>query len=96
MVDSYSFGQIIFSKAGKDKGKPFVIVGIEDEFVYIADGKLRTIDKPKLKKMKHIQPTKVIAQNLTHKLTQGDKITNSDLKEALENYLNGNLIEGGL
>ena len=56
MNNKYSLGQIVFSKCGRDQGKPFVIVSIEDEYVYLVDGNLRKVDNPKLKKHKHIQP----------------------------------------
>lgn len=51
-------GQIVISKAGRDINRKFVILKIIDEnYVLISDGKLRKIDKPKLKKNKHMQKT---------------------------------------
>lgn len=51
-------GQIVISKAGRDINRKFVILKIIDEnYVLISDGKLRKIDKPKLKKNKHLQKT---------------------------------------
>ena len=45
-------GNIVLSKAGRDKGNYFVVLKTVDEnFVYIADGDLRKVDNPKLKKM---------------------------------------------
>ena len=57
MNNKYSLGQIVFSKCGRDQGKPFIIVSIEDEYVYLVDGDLRKVDNPKLKKKKHVQLT---------------------------------------
>jgi ribosomal protein L14E/L6E/L27E len=53
-LDSKSLiGRVVYSKAGRDKDKHFVIVGIlNTDFVYIADGSLRKITKPKKKKDK--------------------------------------------
>ena len=48
-------GQICFSKAGHDKGGAFIILHSDDTYAYIADGKLRTLEKPKKKKRIHIQ-----------------------------------------
>lgn len=43
-------GQIILSKAGRDAGRYFVVIDIlNSEYVLIADGDLRKIDRPKKK-----------------------------------------------
>ncbi len=48
-------GAIVLSKAGRDKNRAFVITEVLDsEYVMIADGRLRTIDRPKKKKCKHL------------------------------------------
>lgn len=52
-------GSVVISKAGRDKGKKLVVVELVDEdFVNVADGGLRRVEKPKRKKIKHLQPTK--------------------------------------
>ena len=53
-------GQVVISKNGRDKGKYFIILDIEDEYLFLADGNLRTITKPKKKKIKHTQKTNKI------------------------------------
>ena len=50
-------GQIVFSKCGRDKGLAFVVLSVEGEYVFLADGHLRPLIKPKKKKAKHVQPT---------------------------------------
>ncbi|MBS6610248.1 MULTISPECIES: KOW domain-containing RNA-binding protein [Peptoniphilus] len=48
-------GQVVRSKKGRDEGKVFVITEIIDEnFLYLVDGKLRKLDRPKKKKVKHL------------------------------------------
>ena len=51
----------MLSKCGRDKGKAMVIIGLDKEtdaqYVFLADGLLRTLERPKKKKIKHIQPT---------------------------------------
>lgn len=47
---------VIRSMAGRDKNRLMVIISVKDEeYVYVADGKLRTLARPKLKKKKHIR-----------------------------------------
>ena len=48
-------GMLAMSKAGHDEGRLYVIIGVDDSYVYLADGRLRPLDKPKKKKKKHIQ-----------------------------------------
>ena len=43
------------SKAGHDKGALYVIIREEGEYVYVADGRIRTSDRPKKKNRKHVQ-----------------------------------------
>ena len=48
-------GRLVRSTAGRDGGRPFVVVAeIDEDFVLIADGSLRKIDRPKKKRRKHL------------------------------------------
>ncbi len=53
-------GSIVISKAGRDKGMLFLVVDIKDGYIYVADGKLRRVENPKKKKVKHLQGTNFI------------------------------------
>lgn len=48
-------GMLARSKAGHDAGKVYVIIDVDDTYVYLTDGQIRTIDNPKKKKRKHVQ-----------------------------------------
>lgn len=49
-------GDIVISKAGHDKDKPFVVIAVMNEdFVLIADGQSRTTEAPKLKRKRHLR-----------------------------------------
>ncbi|EFM38335.1 hypothetical protein HMPREF0379_1888 [[Eubacterium] yurii subsp. margaretiae ATCC 43715] len=48
-------GQLVRSIAGHDKGEYFLVYQIiDDNFVLIVNGKTRKLEKPKLKKIKHL------------------------------------------
>ena len=49
-------GMFARSKAGHDKDKLYIILKSEGEYVYLTDGNLRPLSKPKRKSRKHIQP----------------------------------------
>ena len=48
-------GMLARSRAGHDAGALYVITEADDTYVYLVDGKVRTLDKPKKKKKKHVQ-----------------------------------------
>lgn len=50
-------GQIVISKAGRDKGYFLVISSFCDGKVYVCDGKERPIERPKPKNPKHLSFT---------------------------------------
>ena len=54
-VDIVETGMLAKSKAGHDKGQLYVIYDVDETYVYLVDGKIRTIEKPKKKKQKHVQ-----------------------------------------
>lgn len=77
-------GQVVFSIAGRDAGRVFVVVGrIDDKHVLISDGDLRRIEKPKKKKVKHIKAAEEVILPLKEKLMKGDRVSNSEIRKAL-------------
>ena len=56
-LNKYERGQLVKSTAGHDKGCVAAVFAVEnDEFVVLADGKTRSVNKPKRKRVKHIEP----------------------------------------
>ena len=48
-------GQVVRSKKGRDEGKVYIIMEIiDDDLILLVDGKLRKLDRPKKKKVKHL------------------------------------------
>ena len=54
-MERFEIGMLAKSKAGHDKGHVYIIVETDATCVYLVDGKIRTLDRPKKKKMKHVQ-----------------------------------------
>lgn len=82
----YEVGCFAVSKAGHDCNEIYVIIKGEREYVYLADGKLRTIEKPKKKKLKHIQIINLVDQEIQAKLSQDKLLINEDIKRAIKLY----------
>jgi ribosomal protein L14E/L6E/L27E len=77
-------GRVVFSKAGRDKGKYFIIVDIIDEqYVTVADGDLRRLSSPKKKKNKHLDMKPEVLEGIADKLTNGKKVFDAELRSAI-------------
>jgi len=86
-MDDLELGQIVRSKAGRDKGRVFVVVGkVDEQHVLIADGDLRKIEKPKKKKYKHLQKYNEVVHEIREKLKKGETLTNEEIRKLLEPY----------
>lgn len=48
-------GMLACSKAGHDKDSVYVIIREDGEYIYLTDGKTRTVERPKRKNKKHVQ-----------------------------------------
>lgn len=82
-------GKIVFSKSGRDAGKCFIIYDIIDEdYVYLVDGSLRRLAKPKKKKVKHIELKPAVLDEIREKILNGKEVFDSEIKQGIENYLN--------
>lgn len=82
-------GRIVFSKSGRDAGKCFIIYDIIDEdYVYLVDGNLRKLAKPKKKKIKHIELKPERLETIREKILGGKKVFDSEVYSAIDSYLN--------
>ena len=77
-------GMYARSLAGHDKGKLYVILAVDGEYVYLADGKNRRADRPKKKKIRHIQPDFHMDAVIKEKLDLAVPIRDEDLKRAIK------------
>ena len=85
MDDHSLLGKVVHSKSGRDKGKYFIVIGIIDaEYVYISDGDLRKIEKPKKKKIKHLVFTNLMAEDIREAILSDGRISNSKIRKFLK------------
>lgn len=77
---------IVVATAGRDKGKPFLVLSIDHEYVFLADGRLRRAEKPKRKKIKHVRFEASGSGRAAEKLQSGEKVINSEVRRALADY----------
>lgn len=75
-------GQLVISKAGRDKGRMFIIQGVvETDFVRLVDGKLRPLEKPKRKKIIHLQAT-----NIHTDILDQPHVNNANIRKLIQQY----------
>ena len=80
---------VVISTAGRDAGSCFYVIGMEGAYVFLADGKGRTLDKPKRKKLKHIEKVLRSETRVAAKLLSGDKVLNGELRRDLASICRG-------
>ena len=77
---------LVVSKAGRDQGQLFYVIDVDEQYVYLADGKSRRIEAPKRKKQKHVRFIAESAAPVAEKIRSKEKITNSELRKAIAAY----------
>ena len=56
-------GQLVRSKAGRDKTRMLAVLAVDGPMLWLADGNLRKVGDPKRKKAKHVAPTTTVLAN---------------------------------
>jgi ribosomal protein L14E/L6E/L27E len=87
LSDDIAIGQVVKSRAGRDKGKVFLVLEvIDNQNVLIVDGNLRKLDNPKQKKLKHLIVYNTVLPELGYKLENKIKINNAYIRKLLEPF----------
>ena len=84
-MDRWEKGMLAKSLAGHDKDKEYVIINIEETHIYLADGEIRTLDKCKKKKKKHVQ--------LIRRKYDIEHVDDAGIRSILNNYKKTETIE---
>jgi len=71
-------GSVVKAQAGRDSGGFFAVVGLEEEYCFIADGKSRKLERPKRKNIKHL--------SFTNSVIDLSEITDKKLRTALKQF----------
>ena len=78
-------GAIVVSKMGRDEGRSFVVIQeVDSDFVMLADGKLRTMDRLKKKRRKHLKTTGIVVDELRTRLSNGEAVENHEVRSWLK------------
>lgn len=89
METNTPLGEVVYSRTGRDSGNYYIVIDIiNNDYVYIADGKLRKIEKPKKKKCKHLIFTGKFSMEIRTSILGEKKISNSKIKSFLDTISN--------
>ena len=77
---------LVVSKAGRDQGQLFYVIDADEQYVYLADGKSRRLEKPKRKKRRHIEQIPRTESRIAEKIRNGEKVLNSELRKELASF----------
>ncbi|HKL80501.1 MAG TPA: KOW domain-containing RNA-binding protein [Mobilitalea sp.] len=77
-MEDFVTGGFVASRAGHDLGKYYVIFSKDSEYVYLVDGRIRTLDCPKKKIKKHVirldQSDPVLADKIVNRTARNEEI----------------------
>lgn len=74
---------LVISLAGRDRDEVMLVVREEEDFLWLANGKLRRAEAPKRKKRKHTAFIAHCDARTREKLLTAGRLTNSDIRKAL-------------
>ena len=76
-------GDIALSLAGRDKGRLFFVLEVGPSRALLTDGKLRRIEHPKSKALKHLRFLKNGHLETARKIRDGTIVSNKEIRKAL-------------
>ena len=78
-------GSVVRSLAGRDQGRLFVVIQeLDSDFVMVANGKLRGMDRLKKKRRKHLKPTGSVVEELRNRLAAGEMVEDHEIRSWLK------------
>ena len=81
-------GRLVYSQTGRDADKAFVVIRTDQKgFLFLADGDIRKVEKPKPKNPKHIKATNYTLEELREVLLKGELPENHILRTNIRQLL---------
>ena len=82
-LPEFMIADVVSPTAGREAGKLYYVVGLDGEYILLANGKDRSVEKPKRKKCKHTDKVLRSETRVAEKLRSGDKVLDSELRRDL-------------
>jgi ribosomal protein L14E/L6E/L27E len=79
-------GRLVKSLKGHDAGNIYMIIKQEDDFVWLSDGDYKKLDKPKKKRIKHVEPLEKVSFTIAGKTLDNKLIHNQEIYSRIKQY----------
>lgn len=77
-------GRLVTSIAGRDRGQPYLVCAVQnDGFVLVVNGEKRSVDRPKRKNPRHLEPRAAFAEELGSRWEKGYTVEDAEVRAAL-------------
>lgn len=76
-------GRTVLSKAGRDAGRRFVVLRVDETYAYIVDGDLRKMEAPKKKKHRHLRAQPAFHTGIADAIAEGRMPSNAEIRRCL-------------
>lgn len=87
MSSRFKLGDLVISTAGRDKGKFYLVVKIDNkDYIQVSDGDKKRIESPKRKNIKHVRQVGYHFKEISIWLSEGKRIRNEDIKMVIKDY----------
>ena len=87
LTTNLKIGQIVKSKAGRDKDRIFILYQVIDENnVLVCDGELRKLSSLKKKKIKHLIVYNTVLTEFAEKLQSNENLNDAFVRKLLEPF----------
>lgn len=78
-------GDLVTSTKGRDRGIDYLVLEVDNGYAKVVDGKVRKINKPKRKSVKHLE--KVLTEGesaLAERIRKGESVGNQRIYRAIK------------
>ncbi|MGM9521944.1 MAG: hypothetical protein ACI3VB_05640 [Oscillospiraceae bacterium] len=87
---------VVMSVRGRDSGELFYVMQSDGEYALIVNGRDRRLEKPKKKKLKHLQFVESGEGRAAQKLREGERLANSEIRRELASKAASLEVKGGM
>ena len=82
-MEKFMIADVVVPTAGKEAGSLYYVVGLEGDNLLLANGKNRSLEKPKRKKRKHAKKVLRSETRVADKIRNGEQVLSSEIRRDL-------------
>ena len=83
-------GDVVMATAGKERGRLYVVIALDENYTFLSDGKRLKINKPKKKSFKHVRLLKTRSLS-EEEVTDPNERTNARIRKFLSEIRSENV-----